>query len=165
MVQFQKPKKVGVEIQKLICEFLLIFFFLCICQIFVFYPVLVLSCPQYHFFMCQMPVQGPSQTFRDGFSMVGMSQVFIVLCICNCIYVCSILDFHLFQCLSTIIRNSWVMTSKAKDHMFLKMLLNFPLRYMSGKSQYSYILGHIYCILRSVWMYLILITYWKLWDV
>nr|POF06530.1 regulator of nonsense transcripts 1 like [Quercus suber] len=45
-----------------------------------------------------MPVQGPSQTFRDGFSMAGMSQ------------------------------NSWVMTPKARDHMFLIMLLNFPLR-------------------------------------
>lgn len=26
-----------------------------------------------------MPVQGPNQTYRDGFSMGGMSQVIIVL--------------------------------------------------------------------------------------
>lgn len=45
-----------------------------------------------------MPVQGPSQTFRDGFSMAGMSQVLIVLCIDNYIFIylfvyVNILDF------------------------------------------------------------------------
>jgi hypothetical protein len=99
-----------------------------------------------------MPVQGPSQTFRDGFSMAGMSQVLIVLCIDNYMFIflfvyVFIPDFRFFECLSFIVRTSWVMTSKARDHMFLIMLLTSPLRYTSRKSRSYNVLEHMSCTL------------------
>lgn len=73
-----------------------------------------------------MTGQGPSQTYRDGFSMGGMSQV-IYLALNK--QLMSSDNFLQSSYLSTC-RISWLMISKVRDHMFLIMLLTSPLRYV-----------------------------------
>lgn len=69
-----------------------------------------------------MPVQGAGQSFRDQFSVPGMSQVLILDFFFLCelgLFLCQLsLGIHL--CFDYI-RTSWVMTSRAKDLMFLIM--------------------------------------------
>lgn len=75
-----------------------------------------------------MPVQGASQSFRDQFSVPGMSQVPIVLNRSLRLFRCTLV--LILCCVITTFRISWVMTSKARDLMFLIMLLISPLRYV-----------------------------------
>lgn len=75
------------------------FFFYLFCKFPYSMPIGIVCALSISFLMCQMPVQGPSQSFRDGFSMGGMSQVFVVpltaicyVCFC-CLFVCPLKSF------------------------------------------------------------------------
>lgn len=97
--------------------------------------------------MQQLPVQGPSQSFRDGFSMGGMSQVKQLIntiqnfVFASCAY--PLLCFDIYPN-DQLVRTSWVMILRVKDHMFHTILLNFQHRY-SKQIQWTLYLGFIFC--------------------
>ena len=80
-----------------------------------------------------MSVQGAGQSFRDQFSVPGMSQVLekqfgLSLTLFQMLHWCSFCAFYF----NITVRTSWVMTSKARDHMFPIMLLILLPRFVNS---------------------------------
>jgi hypothetical protein len=91
-----------------------------------------------------MPVQGLSQTFRDGFSIGGMSQVLAINDACMPF---TILFYPWWQNLVLLFsRTSLEMISRAKDLMWHTTLLIFPLRYPLFQMSLVFLCQFIYSV-------------------